>query len=391
MKRGICSCGLLILVFISGAAQSAPPDELARQLQTIRAVAAEGDGNKEAGLAWRELVKSPSKALPEILAAFDEANPLAVNYLRSAVETIAQREIEKGGELPVEALEKFIGDTRHDPRARRLAYELLVGVDPTAVDRIIPGMLNDPSVEFRRDAVARLLEQAPKRLAAGDKDDARKLLALALSGARDEDQVQAIKAQLKELGEKVDLPRHFGFLMSWRLVAPFDNTDKKGLAAVYPPEKELNLSAMYEGKDGKAIAWVEHTTENENGVVDLAKALGPFKGSVAYAAAEFQSDARRAVDFRLGTPNSWKVWLNGDLVFAREEYHRGMSLDQYRMRGTLKPGKNVILIKVCQNEQTEDWAQRWQFQFRVCDASGTAILSADRAAKPAKPAAGGSD
>ena len=67
-----------------------------------------------------------------------------------------------------------------------------------------------------------------------------------------------------------------------------------------------------------------------------------------------------------------------------------MNLDQYRMRGTLKPGKNVILIKVCQNEQTEEWAQRWQFQFRVCDAVGTAILSADRRAKPDNPA-GGSD
>jgi hypothetical protein len=380
-----------MMVLVSPVAQSAPPGELAGQLRTIRAVAAEGDGNKEAGLAWRELVKSPAKALPEILAAFDEANPLAANYLRSAVETISQREIDKGSNLPAADLEKFIGDTKRDPRARRLAYELLAGVDPTAADRIIPGMLNDSSVEFRRDAVARLLEQAPKRLATGDKDGTRMLLVEALSGARDEDQVKAVKEQLRGLGENVDLPRHFGFLMSWRLVAPFDNTDKKGLAAVYPPEKELNLSATYEGKEGKEIAWVEHTTENENGVVDLAKALGPFKGSVAYAATEFQSDQRRAVDFRLGTPNSWKVWLNGDLVFAREEYHRGMNLDQYRMRGTLRPGKNVILIKVCQNEQTEDWAQRWQFQFRVCDATGTAILSADRAAKPAKPAAGGSD
>jgi hypothetical protein len=75
------------------------------------------------------------------------------------------------------------------------------------------------------------------------------------------------------------------------------------------------------------------------------------------------------------------------LVFAREEYHRGMNLDQYRMRGKLKAGKNVILIKICQNEQTEDWAQRWQFQFRVVDATGTAVLSTDRAGKPSPPAA----
>ena len=52
-------------------------------------------------------------------------------------------------------LDEFVRDTRHDPRGRRLAYELIAKVDPSAPDRIIPGMLDDPSVEFRRDAVAR--------------------------------------------------------------------------------------------------------------------------------------------------------------------------------------------------------------------------------------------
>jgi hypothetical protein len=361
--------------------------DIDQQIGTIRAVAAEGRGNQEAALAWRELVRQRAQALPEILAAFDDANPIAVNYLRSAVETIAQRELENGGSLPAAKLEKFVRDTNRDPRSRRLAYELLVGVDSAAPERIIPEMLHDPSVEFRRDAVARLIDQASKQLSAAEKDEARRLLADALDAARDDDQVQAVKKQLEGLGEKVDLPRHFGFLMSWRLIAPFDNTEKKGLAIAYPPEKALDFSAMYEGKENRKIGWVEHTTENEYGIVDLAKALGPFKGAVAYAATDFQSDGRQPVEFRLGTPNSWKVWLNGELLFAREEYHRGMSLDQYKIRGTLKAGKNVILVKVCQNEQTEEWAQRWQLQFRVCDPTGTAILSADRTTTPAKPAA----
>jgi hypothetical protein len=361
-------------------------DDIAPEIRAIRAVEAEGRGNKEATLAWRKLARQPARALPEILTALDGANPIAVNYLRSAVETVAQRELEDGGKLPAAELEKFVRDTRHDPRGRRLAYELLAGVDPSAPDRIIPGMLNDPSIEFRRDAVGRLIEEAPRQLAAGRQEEARQSLTRALSGARDDDQVQTIKKQLESLGEKVDLPRHFGFLVDWRLIAPFDNTGQKGLAAVYPPEKELDFAAEYEGKEGKKIGWVEHHTSHEYGIVDVAKALGPFKGAVAYAAAEFQSDEERSVEFRLGTPNSWKVWLNGDVVFAREEYHRGMSLDQYKMRGRLRQGKNVILLKVCQNEQTEDWAQTWQFQFRVCDAVGTAILSADR--QPARPAAG---
>lgn len=384
-KTGLLA-GLVAAMLVGAAAVAAAADR-AEQIRTIRAVGAEGRGSKEAARAWNELMKEKGQALPEILAALDGANPIAANYLRGAVEAIAQREVDGGGRLPTAELEKFVCDTKHDPKARRLAFELLAGVDPAASDRIIPGLLNDPSVEFRRDAVARLLVEAPKLLAAEKKDEAHETLSKALSGARDDDQVQAIKKQLEGLGEKVDLPRHFGFLVGWRLIAPFDNTDKKGLAAVYPPENKIDFAAEYEGKEGKKITWVEHTTASDYGIVDLAKTLSPFKGAVAYAATEFQSDKPIPVEFRLGTPNSWKVWLNGELLFAREEYHRGMSLDQYRMRGTLKAGKNVILIKLCQNEQTEDWAQRWQFQFRVCDGTGTAILSADRGDKADKPAA----
>src|SRR5262249_40945240 len=151
--------------------------DIDQQIAAIRAVAAEGRGNQEAALAWRELVRQRARALPEILAAFDDANPLAVNYLRSAVATIAQRELENGGSLPTAELEKFVRKTKHDPRSRRLAYELLVGVDSAAPDRIIPEMLHDPGVEFRRDAVARLIDQASKQLSAAEKDEAHRLLA----------------------------------------------------------------------------------------------------------------------------------------------------------------------------------------------------------------------
>ena len=392
---GVC-VALVVFTRVAGLAPAAelapspglaPSPNLERNLATIRAVEAEGRGNKEALVAWKELARGRAPDLPAIFLAFDGANPLAVNYLRSLAETISQRELEQGARLPAAELEKFVLDTSHDPRGRRLAFELLARVDTTAVDRLIPRMLNDPSVEFRRDAVARLIDEGQQLLTAGKRDEAKNTLQKGLAAARDDDQVQVLKKQLEGLGEKVDLPGHFGFLMSWRLVAPFDNVDKKGLAAIYPPERVLDLAAMYEGKEGQKIGWLAHTTDNEYGVVDLAKALGPFKGAVAYATTEFQSDFARPIEFRLGTPNSWKVWLNGELVFAREEYHRGMNLDQYRMRGKLKAGKNVILIKICQNEQTEDWAQRWQFQFRVVDATGTAVLSTDRAGKQTPPAA----
>ena len=79
---------------------------------------------------------------------------------------------------------------------------------------------------------------------------------------------------------------------------------------------------------------------------------------------------------RLSTPNAWKLWVNGEQIFARDEYHRGTMLDQYRVKTKLKSGPNTILLKVCQNEQTEEWAQTWAFQFRICDRAGIAVLPA---------------
>jgi hypothetical protein len=318
----------------------------------------------------------------------DGANPLASNYLRNAVESIVAKTRKAKGTLPLAEIETFLKDTKHEPRARRLAFEILVATDKANYDRLVPGMLNDPSTELRRDAVIQVMEQGNALFDDDKKDEAKAKYREAMAAARDDDQVKTLKKYLEELGDKVDLPTHFGFLMTWKLIAPFDNTAGKGFAVAYPPEKELDFGKEYEGKEGVKASWVGTTTEDEYGIVDLAKVLTPFKGSVAYAVAEFDSDAEKAVDLRLGTPNSWKVWLNGKLLFAREEYHRGMNLDQYRMRGTLKKGKNTILVKVCQNEQTEEWAQRWQIQLRVCDATGTAVLSADR---KAAASTGGSD
>lgn len=368
---------LLVLGMISGVSAA----ELAVLLKTIQHVGTEGQGNPEAARAWKQLAARPAGDLPAILEGLDDANELAANYLRGAVEAIADRTLKQKGKLPLDALEAFLKNTDHDPRARRLAFDLIARVEPKRTEQLIPGMLNDPSVELRRDAVERVLSEAALELSADKKAEAKRIYAVALGAARDDDQVQAAKKKLEELGEKVDLPRHFGFIMDWRLIAPFDNAGNKGFDVTYPPEKEIDFDAEYEGKEGMKVRWSKHATENDYGIVDLAKALMPYKGAVTYATTEFVSDREQAVDFRLGTPNSWKVWLNGELLFGREEYHRGMSLDQYKMRGTLKPGRNVILIKVCQNEQTEEWAQRWQFQMRVCDKTGTAILSSNRTAR----------
>ncbi len=374
---------LVVAMSFAGSAAAQSPD-LAPLLESLRKVAPEGHGHREASYAWAELTaQADADDLPTILAGMDDAGPLAENWLRAAVDAIAERRVQATGQLPVAPLEKFLAQTDHNPRARRLAYEWIARVDETAPDRLIPGMLDDPSLELRRDAVTRLVTTAR---AAADQDKAAAIATYrtALDAARDLDQVKSITEALDELGAPVDLAHHYGFIVDWHLVGPFDNRGGKGFAAVYPPEESVDFDATYSTPEGKT-SWITHHTDDAYGSVDLNKALGKHMGVVGYAAAEFLSDDAQTVDIRIGSENAIKLWLNGKLLFAAEAYHANSAIDQYLGQGQLKPGRNVILVKVCQDEQTVDWAQSWAFQLRVCDASGQAVLSTDRPPADPKP------
>ncbi len=346
------------------------------QLGKLRAVGPNAVGHREATGAWEQLVEADAAQLPAVLAGMDGAGPLAANWIATAADAIAERQLQRGRPLPVAGLEKFLRETHHAPRARRLAYEWLVRADPKTPEQLLPGMLNDPSLELRRDAVARAIDRASALAKAEKRPEAVAAYRQALGAARDLDQVRLVADRLRKLGESVDLPRQFGYLVRWKLIGPFDNGGGKGFEAVYGPEREIRLDAAYEGKKGP-VRWVDFAGTDDFGTVDFNKAFGEQKGVAGYAAAEFISDRRQEVQLRLTSMNAIKLWCNGKPINQYHVYHSGSQPDQYVSRTVLEPGRNAILVKVCQNELTEEWARQWDFQLRVCDADGGAILSTD--------------
>ncbi len=354
---------------------------LSDSINTIRSVGAEGKGNAQAAKAWKEISKADATVLPQILTAMKGVSPLAANWLRAAVDTIASR----SKNLPEKELLEFIADHQQDTRARRLAFELIQKTNPKRADQLIPRFLNDPSTELRREAIAKVIEEGTRQKDAKQNKPAIKSFRQALNAARDIDQIQTTTTALRQLNEKVDLPSHFGFLMHWNVIGPFDNTERSGFDKIYPPEKAINFGAVYEGKDGK-VKWSEFVTADQYGMVDINKAYpGPgdgLKEVTAYAYSEYKASETREVELRLGCKNAWKIWHNGQLVFGRDEYHRGIRIDQYRLNLNLNKGRNTLLVKLCQNEQAEPWTKEWQFQLRICDSTGTAIHAANRPDTP---------
>jgi hypothetical protein len=361
---------VVVLLASTPFAFGAEPD-LAGPLAKIKAVKQEGAGNAEARTAWKLVAAAGVDGLMPTLAAMDDANTVASNWLRLAAQAIVEKEQQAKRPLPNAKLEAFVKDVSRAPLSRRLAYEFLAMADPTAPTRLLPGMVNDPSVEIRHDALAAELakiEPADLKTEAGQAA-LRKLFA----SSRDKDQAEKIAKLLKENTIDVDLNKHFGVVSEYMLIGPFDSAMGAGYARPYDPETKVDLKAKLTGKDGEEVAWIHHASAEPYGVVDLNAALGKHKDAVAYVYTVIEAGKEMPVELRFGCITAYRVYLNGKELACREEYHHGQRFDQYTATGTLKQGKNEILVKVCQNNQTENWAQDWKFQLRLCDFTGGAL------------------
>ena len=372
----ICLLITFCASLLTPAGHAEPSSDLSEQIAIIQAVGMEGMGNREAATAFQKLSQAKPSSLLPLLKAVEPSNAIARNWLRSAIEVIAERATAAGHSLPLKALRDFLNDRKQSPEARRLTFELLLAIDRDATEGMIPSFIDDPSNELRRDAVAQILVEAKKQLTDSD-EAAAKTYQVALDAARDVDQIQEIAKAFTEMGLELDLPRHFGFLTHWNVVGPFHNLERAGFAEKFAPEENINLDATYTGKEDE-IAWQPLSTPDPYGMVDLNKPFGKLKEVTAYAYHEFDSANAQEAELRLGCKNAWKIWLNGELVFGRDEYHRGQRIDQYKMPVKLQKGSNNILLKLCQNEQKQDWTVQWEFQLRVCDSTGTAILATNR-------------
>ncbi|MBX3747715.1 MAG: hypothetical protein KF833_20600 [Verrucomicrobiae bacterium] len=369
--------GLVPAVFgvLSLPAASPPPDPaLAADCAALRAVGPEGLGNAAATAAWNRLAARDAAVLPALLAAMNGAGERANNYFLAAASTIADRTLSSGGTLPLADVGAFLLDSTHEPRPRRLAYELVLRVDPGLASELRGGFIDDPAPELRREAVQHAIDTAAAALAGGHHPTATVLYLQALQFAREADQIQSVVAPLRNLGHSVDLVRQLGFLTRWHIIGPFDNTGGAGYERVLPPETEWNPRAEYPGLEGP-VRWREFVSTNAFGKIDFNRALAPLKEVAGYAFTTFHGDADRPAEVRIGSKNGWKVWFNGEFLFGRDEYHRAAEIDQYRLPVRLRSGPNTILVKLTQNEMVEDWTVEWEFQLRVTDPAGRVLRS----------------
>jgi hypothetical protein len=344
-------------------------------IQPLINIQSHGEGNREAIESWSEISQLPASAILDLLSAMNLANNLGDNWIRAALNKICEKNIKS---IPIKEIIKFVNNVSNQGEARQMAFQIIQTYKPQRADKLIPTFIDDPAPVLRREAVEMILKQARK---ADLESEKIKLYSKALQKAREVDQIQEASNQLKETGQKINLTRLMGFLVNWRTIGPFDNSGRKGFSALYSPEKEEDFNAQHDGMDG-TISWKKFSTEDEFGMLDLNKQYGEVKEVCAYAQTTFNSKSEQLAHFRIGSKNAWKMWVNGKLLFARDEYHRGKTrIDQFVIEGILQKGTNRVLLKICQNEQTQSWTKQWEFNLRITDPSGSAIHSTNSVSK----------
>lgn len=188
---------------------------------------------------------------------------------------------------------------------------------------------------------------------------------------------------MREIGaEAIDQLRRIGFAHpdNWALISPFDNTNNIGFHALYPPETDINFSAFYPGKD-RIVRWGKIDDYTNDIYIDLAYAhFDSFERtgiefnwnfrrteSVAYLLTYICSPESMEAQFRVGSADGIKLWLDNELKLSLD-VSREAAPDQDIVPVYLTKGKNRVLLKV-----TNYNSNSWGFYFRVTDSEGRYI------------------
>ncbi len=141
-------------------------------------------------------------------------------------------------------------------------------------------------------------------------------------------------------------PPKFG---PWHAVGPFRHKDgpQKNFDFAFPPESESapNLNTIHKGKRDAEIRWVKKDYKDAT-VNDLTE-FG--NNCAAYLSREIEVATATELPISLGSDDTLTVWLNGKKLHS-ENVNRACAADQALLTLKLKPGKNHLLLKICNVE-----------------------------------------
>lgn len=101
------------------------------------------------------------------------------------------------------------------------------------------------------------------------------------------------------------------YLNSWQIIGPFEGKNKESINKVYPPEKLVDLDAVYFGKNNRLLKW-EYFHAPSYPLVPP----GDTEYAIFYGFTEVIMDEERDMIVAIGSDDDAKIWINNQLAWV---------------------------------------------------------------------------
>lgn len=169
-------------------------------------------------------------------------------------------------------------------------------------------------------------------------------------------EMEAVSNEYQDMGVPLET--------DWMTLGPFAANKFSGFEHQFPPENEIKLDATYQGAKGE-IKWQKANDDQYDGYMNFQNIFDYEYWTVGYALTYAFCPDERKVQVRVGTDETFKLWLNDDLICQRY-YQDDAAVDRDIATVILHPGYNKLLLKVTNTDLD------WGFYFRITDESGNA-------------------
>ncbi|MEW6041920.1 MAG: hypothetical protein AB1633_10395, partial [Elusimicrobiota bacterium] len=172
------------------------------------------------------------------------------------------------------------------------------------------------------------------------------------------------------IAEAEKLTGQLGIIRSFRMIGPFENISGSGFNKIYAPEKEIDFTKQYDGKEGSHVRWHPYYNKDPQGWV-FTEYNYSSSNAILYYYANIRSLNEQVAFIGFGASGSFKVFLNDNLILS-DSIFRNTGTDMFIQKIRLFKGDNKLLIKIGHEESMHS-----NFLIRIMDQIGMEIRNVE--------------
>ncbi|HLP25074.1 MAG TPA: hypothetical protein VK477_05320, partial [Acidobacteriota bacterium] len=160
-----------------------------------------------------------------------------------------------------------------------------------------------------------------------------------------------LRNRLQETAERIAFTRRIGGEAStaaawvcpdaWYVIGPFPNPNRLAIDRTYPPELEIDRDAVYEGNEGRPVAWIYTKPQRHVVIPPNVVEYGIYYGFTEIFCAD-EMDCWLA----LGSDDHSKLWINDLLVWSSSKNLKTRNTGEGFRRVHLAKGVNRFLFRL---------------------------------------------